>query len=468
MIGSTLCAAAMCVAAVKLACDRAAACTTAACTTAGGRGFIRRLAMTTLAAAALMTTAAGQNVREKTIMRVFWQDAASQKLSYANLTASSRWNLRRGWVGGFPQLEASTQSLGEMVAVDGQVFVSVTAADDTAAGGWLCLDSGAFEEPHGNHTHWKYTRTPRVRQSELAVGRGQTAGLMQHNGTVVHADSTGACTLLTTGQMKFGGDRGLRQLTLPQPARFCLIEGQHLFTAGEKSERIATASYDISAATRPLNGSDFPGAQLTGIVYNSGRKFVAYDRGIQREISRANGRETTSLDLQEMVHEMTSEQDWVLFTCGVGEDTRLCLTRAADPGRGFVTLPVPGSDGTKPRSLSTKLSLGKRHAFVIQETATAGTPAKEQLVIIRLDPNKDGDFSDATIRQRIDLGMRPPAPAGNSGLCFDAYGRYAVVSSPAAGVLTVISLSKMSVVARFQVGGAPGRIVGVGAAEHFH
>lgn len=462
MIRSTLCAAAVCTDAVKRAC-RPAVCTTAIC-----RAAICRLALGTLAAATLMTTAAGQNVREKTIMRVFWQDAASQKLSYANLTASTRWNLRRGWVGGFPQLDTSTQSLGEMVAVDGQVFVSVTAATDAAAGGWLCLDSGAFEEPHGNHTHWKYTRTPRVRQSKLAAGHGQTSGLMLHNGTVVHADSTGACTLLSAGQMKFGGERGIRQLTLPKPARFCLVAGQQLFTAAESGEGIVTASYDISAATRHLSGSEFPGAQLLGIVHNSGRTFLASDQGIQWEPSPASEGETVSLDLQEMVHGITSEQNWVLFTCGDGEDTRLCLTKAADPGRGFVTLPLPGPDGTKPRSLSTRLSLGKRYAFVIQETSTAGTPAAEQLVIIRLDPNKDGDFSDATIRQRIDLGTRPPAANGNSDICFDAYGRYAVVSSPAAGILTVISLSKMSVVARFQVGGAPGRMVGVGAAEHFH
>ena len=89
-------------------------------------------------------------------------------------------------------------------------------------------------------------------------------------------------------------------------------------------------------------------------------------------------------------------------------------------------------------------------------------------MVVLLDPNKDGDFSDAKIQKTIDLGMRPPAAAGNCALCFDAYGRYAVVSSPASGLLTVLSLTKMSVVARFNVGGAPGRIVSVGAAEHFH
>ncbi|MCR9199062.1 MAG: hypothetical protein NXI04_10485 [Planctomycetaceae bacterium] len=439
-----------------------------ACRLSVYRLVVRRLPLSILAAATLMTTATGQNVREKTIMRVFWQDAASQKLSYANLTASSRWNLRRGWVGGFPQLDASTQSLGEMVAADGQVFVSVTAASDAAVGGWLCLDSGAFEEPHGNHTHWKYTRTPKVRQSELTVGRGQVSGLKQHGDTVVHADSTGACTLLTPGQMKFGGDRGIRRVTLPEPAPFCMLDGQTLITVGEKAGQIVTRNYRLTDPLTSRTETAFEGGRLSGVVHNSQATFLSCDGGINRLTTNSSGVVTPSTQINEPVSGLTSHLQWVLGTAGTGEDARLCLKNATQSASAITQLPIPGPEGTRPLVPRVTLSLGKRFAFVIQQATSPDVGVQEQLTVILLDPNKDKDFSDARIHRTIDLGTQLAAKAAARDICFDAYGRHAVLTSPAEGVMTVISLSKMNIVARFRVGGAPGRIVSVGAAEHFH
>ena len=417
--------------------------------------------------ATLTTNASAQNVRETTIMRVFWQDAVTQKLSYANLTASSRWNLRRGWVSGFPALDPATQTLGDMVAADGQVIVSVEAGSDTAAGGWLCLDSGAFEEPHGNHTHWKYTRRPRVRQSELAAGRGQSAGLIEHAGTVVHADSTGACTLLTPGQLKLGGDRGIRKLTLPEPARFGLLDGSRLITVWE-TDAIAAANYQLTQTLQPDSRSANLGTNLAGVVHNSGHTFVSHSQGLTRATPATDAATHQALDISEPVSRPTSQLQWVLATAGTGADARLCLTNATAPVPNIVQLPIPGPAGTRPLPPRTTLSLGKRYAFIVQQSASSETSAPEQLIVVLLDPNKDKDFSDARIHRTIDLGTKAALTTADRDICFDAYGRHAVISSPSDGILTVLSLAKMNIVARFKVGGAPGRLVSVGAAEHFH
>ena len=89
---------------------------------------------------------------------------------------------------------------------------------------------------------------------------------------------------------------------------------------------------------------------------------------------------------------------------------------------------------------------------------------------MELDPNRDGDLSDARVRKTIPVGssqidgdvdVKPE-------IAFDAYGRNAVFTEPRDGVLNVLSVQNMQILARFKVGGIPDRVIAVGAPEHFH
>ena len=56
---------------------------------------------------------AQNQVRKKTITRVFWQDAVSKKLKYADLSTTDKWHMTTGSVSGLT--EETIESLGPMV-----------------------------------------------------------------------------------------------------------------------------------------------------------------------------------------------------------------------------------------------------------------------------------------------------------------------------------------------------------------
>lgn len=405
-----------------------------------------------------------QNVREKVITRVFWQDAESQKLSYANLTATNRWNLRRNWVSGFPALDPKTQSLGELYASQGQVFVSVESQQDGVAGGWFCLDSGAFEEPHGNHTHWKYTRTPKVRQSDFASGRGQQSSLMLCGDMAVYSDSTADCTIMKAADMKFGGTRGIRKLSLSKPAGLCLDgNGKTIALSGNDQSGQLTA-YD--RAGNVAGEVALASGNVESALVNSGKVFLAHEGGISMasltdlSVQKVNGPQPASA--------LNAHLSWVLYTANSGDASQLCLLNGSQQDPEVVSLPIPGAAGTRLSTPEVVMSLGKRYAILFTEREASEEAMEQTLIVVLLDPNKDKNFSDAKIARTISLGTSSAASGEQHGICFDAYGRHAVISSPDDGMLTVLSLQKLNVVARFKVGGKPGRIVAVGAAEHFH
>ena len=121
-------------------------------------------------------SAVAETIRTKTVTRIFWQDRDTDKLSYADITASDKWGIKRGWVAGFPKLDAEKQDLVQMKANNGMLVVGVRDHDDGSfQSGWVSIDTGVFEEPHGNHSHWKYTATPKVTGQQLNTDQGNPA-----------------------------------------------------------------------------------------------------------------------------------------------------------------------------------------------------------------------------------------------------------------------------------------------------
>ena len=69
--------------------------------------------------------AVGQNVRAKTITRVFWHDRETQAVSWADVVAESRWRLKRGPQDGLPQLDPDTQRISDLAAAGESLMVAV-------------------------------------------------------------------------------------------------------------------------------------------------------------------------------------------------------------------------------------------------------------------------------------------------------------------------------------------------------
>lgn len=228
---------------------------------------------------------------------------------------------------------------------------------------------------------------------------------------------------------------------------------------------------------------NLPTGVIHGATHNSGKVFFAPADGVcwvQADMNLKQSPQSVKINYIALGTDSESDKplrtgafenqrNWVLFATGTADQSSLCMINAASTEPKVVKLAIPVDDGLKLLTPSTVLSLGKRYAFLFQDRTDADSDIQEKLTIVELDPNRDRDFSDARIASTIDVGAsRIEGHHGHHAMSFDAYGRYAVFSEPGEGMINVMDLDKMSVCARFRVGGTPDSLTAVGAPEFHH
>lgn len=432
-----------------------------------------------------------QAVRSKVMTRIFWQDRATDQISYADLVATNKWSIQRGWVKGFPKLDADKQDLVQMKECSGVLMVGVRDHDDGShQSGWVAVDTGVSEEPHGNHTHWKYVRKPVVRQSKLDTEQGNPAHLYVYDRQFYMANDTknGFTKAVPTAFMEDGA---------ADTTRFFPGGGNHITLAAVQNN-VAYSSWidgggpnvgrvDVVDLRQDQPSIAYSFQLPTGVIHgatsNSGKIFLAPMDGVcwvAADTSLSQSADSVAVNHLSLGKDAESKKplrtgafensrNWVLFSTGKADQSALCLINAAQPEPTIVKVPISVADGLKLMTPKAVLSLGKRYAFLFQDRTDAESDVQEQLTIVELDPNRDRDYSDAKVMMSLPVGAsRIEGHFGHHALSFDAYGRYAVFTEPADGVINVMSLQKLKVVARFRVGGVPDSIVAVGAPEHFH
>ena len=452
-----------------------------------GRTVLTKLTLYSFSSIALLiavllpcTTADGQTQRKKTITRVFWQDLESGKLNYADLATTDKWHINRGFVQGFPELEAGKQKLGPMQQIGKTLMVSVNSAGDAGESKLAAIDSGVFEQPHGNHAHWVYSNLPQVRNmlpvtgvatKSMAINNQYFFGLSDQR--FVAADPN---QMMLQGNsnalrmMKGGGDGG----------SMAVANNGFGFATWNESEGDHAGQVDVVNLRNPnVAASSFKigSSGISAVTANSGKVFFAHDGGLSwtsvNQAFNANQSVPTvnpvlNSELNSKPSSLINERNWVLFTAN-GEQPSLCMCNAAAGQPGLLKLPIPVEQGLRLSEPKTKLSLGKRYAFFFLEREDAGSELQEQLVVIELDPNRDFDFSDARVAKQIPVdASKIDGDRGHHQICFDAFGRFAVFTNPGDGLLSVMTLNDLVVRVRFRVGGVPERVVAVGAPEHFH
>lgn len=458
-------------------------------------GFTRAFGATLLTACILLLpTAEGQNVRPKTITRVFWQDRESGKLSFADIVATNKWNLKRGWVQDYPSIDAKSQSLSDIRVVGIAVVAGLSATEkNSVGGGWIVLDSGVFEEPHGNHFHWRYSKKPRVLQQNLtAADSGVTAvvnaerscflaGLPANGFTKVSAaslKSSGGKTVTPSDGLRFtgGGRRPIIAALNEAVAYAAWGEAE-----GESAGRVDVVNLKKPGAVSVAYSFQLPGGDVRAAAASSNKVYFATSEGIYRidgdarlEQSTdtvkpipvlAKSGETSTLTTTET---FSTDRNWLIFSSS-GQSPSLCLINSAVSQQHILRVPIPMENGLTLSAPRIKLSLGKRYAFLFQTRTGQDSSAQEMLTVVELDPNRDRNFSDARVKLSVPVGAsKVSGQFGQHDICFDAYGHYAVFTEPGTGILNLMALKNLRVVARFRVGGAPDRIIAVGAPEHFH
>lgn len=432
-----------------------------------------------------------QTVRTKVMTRIFWQDRDTDQLAYADITKADKWSINRGWVDGFPKIDAEKQDLVQMKASGGILMVGVRDHDDGKhQSGWVAIDTGVSEEPHGNHTHWKYTGAPIVKKTKLDTDQGNPAHVYLYDSQFYLANDT------KNGFTK-AAPTGFVQADTQDVAKFYPGGGNHI-TLAAVNNVVAYSSWidgggpnlgrvdvvDLRQSEPKISYSfNLPTGVIHGATANSGKVFLAPADGVcwvDADTSLSQSGDSVKVHYLSLGKDAESDKplrtgafensrNWVLFGTGMADQSALCLVNAALTEPKIVKVPIDVADGLKLTTPKAVLSLGKRYAFLFQNRTDPDSDVQELLTIVELDPNRDRDYSDARVKMNLPVGAsKVEGHSGHHAITFDAYGRYAIFTEPANGIISVMSLQNFNIVARFRVGGVPNSIVAVGAPEHIH
>lgn len=426
------------------------------------------------------------------VARLLWQDRDKDTLMWGEVHSGEKWIVSASPVKDFPKLDVEKQDLVQMDCAEGHLLVGVRDHDDGKfQSGWVAVDTGVREEPHGNHSHWKFISAPSVKSSRLDADQGNPGHLCLYNDHFYMANDT-----------KNGFTQICPKDLEAKPASDCGVffsgGGNHITMAAiDNSVCYATwidgggpnvGRVDVVNLKKPEGDNTaytfkLPTGVIHGATANSGRVFFAPADGIcwvDADTSLTGSTETIvvnhiSLGKEEGAEKpnrtgaFVNHRNWVLFTTGGPEGkSSLCLLDAKAAKPAVIKLPIEMKDGLSLVTPEVVLaSGGKRYAFLFQDRKEG--EVQEQLTIVDLDPNGDRDLSDAKIAKTM------PVPAskvaghhGHHSVAFDSEGRLACFTNPGEGTIWVMTLRDLEVRAKSIVGGTPGAIVAIGAPEHKH
>lgn len=433
--------------------------------------------VTVLVSLTFCISASAQNTRKKTITRIFWQDRESQKLSYADLSTTNKWHIKRGWVKGFPQ-PADAQTLGPMTLNGTQLLVGTVGEQ---ANQIVRIDSGVYQRPHGSHFHWEYTNVP---QASLKQPMPGVFGLADSSPNFVffHLATGGVAKAEWNSPSQpvsatFAGGKKGAMATVNDAVVYATWPDAE----GENAGRVDVLHASLDAA-RGAYQFKLPAGEIESVATANQKVFFAHKDGISwvpadttlrqrdQEIAVANVANGSTENLGAIPTSLTTEKNWILFTTSNSAGrASLGMLNSAAANPTVTQLSVPIENGLALSKPKTKLSLGKRFAFLFQERVDVASEVQEKLVVIELDPNRDSNFSDARIASVVKIGnSKIDGRFGHHDICFDDYGRFAVFTDPGDGMINIMTLNDMTLRAKFRVGGIPDHILAVGSPEHFH
>ena len=418
--------------------------------------------------------------------RLIWQDRSDDQLKWADLYVSPQWRMTTSPVSGFPKLDKDKQDMVQMKILNGTLLVGVRDQQDGEfQSGWVAVDTGVREEPHGNHSHWKYVSAPKIQNSVLDKTQGNPAHLYAYNGTFYLAnDRRNGFTQLVPASLQ-----------AKKSGRFFTGGGNHITMAiannkvgystwidggGPNKGRVDVVNLQ-QASGAPAYSFHLPTGAIHGATVNSNRVFFAPADGVCWTNVDPNPQQQVDVKVHHLKLGTDKETDkplrtgafanhrnWVLFVTGSADSSALCLVDAAAPTPKVIKIPIPVADGLRlvtPAVVKTRSA--KRYAFVFHDRT--GSDISEKLTVIDLDPNRDRHFADARMAVTMPIGAsKVEGHYGHHSVCFDPDGRYACVANPGDGTIDVISLRSLQMVARMQVGGSPSAVTCVGGGVHHH
>ena len=428
----------------------------------------------------------------KPVVRLFVQDHAARSLKWADVLAGADGKLSLAPpadIPGFPALDAK-QRLVQMEAVDGKLLVGVRDDEDGGhASGWVLVGAGAKYTDHGDHGHWSFRKKPFVIGSRVDQGQGNPAHLYAYAGKFYLANDR------KNGYTRF------------DPADFPDVKDAHAGTrprfvpGGGNHITLAAAGDAVGYATWIDGGGPNKGRVDVTMLNTGGPPAVTYSFHLPTGVihgataaadkvffAPADGVCWVAADPsaklkpdQVVVHHVplgtdgekplrtgafAAHKNHVLCVTGRGAAGKLVVldAAAADPKPVFV--PLPGGDKLKPLTPAVVLAGGKRPLALVFHDHDPKDPAADRLDVVALDPDGNGDLSDAKVVTSLAVGpSKVEGHFGHHAAAFDAGGEWAFFTNPGDGTLGVLDLETLAVVSTFKLAGTPTVLVAVGGRD---
>lgn len=436
----------------------------------------------TFAALSLMGSSS-VHAEGRTIARLFWQDHHNATLKWADLQKSKDgYSLSENDVNDFPDLDTDDQTLVQMQVDDGLLVVGVRdEANGDIGSGWVAVETGATQEEHGDHFHWRFLEAPSVHSKVIDSGQGNPAHLYRYGTSFVMAnDQRNGFTVLDSksvrdakspteaGQFYEGGGG---HITL------AVAEGKVAYSTwidreGENAGRVdvvglaenADKGYRIACPTGILHGATYCGDKVF-FAPSDGVCWVRADLDVDdaADSIKVNHLEigTDSDGKPLRTGAFATIDQAVVFSSGKAEQSKLCFIDASCDTLKVQSLSMElASDQSLKTPIVGKGSGGRPIALCFAESKEA--PESDQLYVVDLDPDGNGDYSDAKARAPIAVGpSQIEGHFGHHDAVFLPRGRQIAVTNPGDASIWVISLGDQSVEAKFECEGMPTSLVSI-------
>lgn len=425
--------------------------------------------------------------------RIFWQDREKKTLMWGELVKIGNGLILRnsGQVPGFPKLDKERNELVQMDRIGSLLVVGIRDDDDGKLNsGWVAIDVGVDEMPHGNHSDYNYRNPPRVIAKVLDKSQGNPAHLYVYDNAFFLAnDQLNGYTQLDPeklarrtpgykGTFHRGGGAHITLATVGRKIGY----GTWIQGGGPDKGRIDVSNLSKTGEDSIAYSFHLPVGGLHGATANSGRVFFAPTDGVywvdaDLELKlNAESVVTHHLSLGKdedndrpyRTGAFVNHRNWVLFNTGALDQSAFCLIDATTAKPSVVKVPINVADGLSlvtPEVVAT--ASGKRYAFLFQNKQEGDV--KEILTIIDLDPNRDRNFSDAAITKSIYVGpSKVEGHYGHHSIGFDDDAMYGLMTNPGSGEIWIMSLTQASVIGKYRVGGMPTSVTVVGGEASKH
>ncbi|MFG0266442.1 MAG: hypothetical protein ACF8AM_15040 [Rhodopirellula sp. JB055] len=413
----------------------------------------------------------------RTIARLFWQDHSTASLKWGDLQKSKEgYSLKEHAVDGFPELDVDDQTLVQMQIDDGLLVVGVRdEANGDIGSGWVAIESGATQEAHGDHFHWRFQASPSVHSKLIDDSQGNPAHLYRYGKSFVMAnDQRNGFTVMNA--------KSVRKAMKPSEAgQFYEGGGGHITLAvangkvgystwihgeGENAGRVDVVG--LAENTGKGYRIDCPTGVLHGATYCGGKVFFAPAEGIcwvKADLEVDDAADSVQVNQLEIGTDPEGNPlrtgafatlgDQVVFTSGKADQSRLCFVDASCDQPTVQTMKMElASDQSLRTPIVGKGSGGRPIALCFAESKEA--PDTDQLYVVELDPDGNGDFSDAKAGEPIAVGpSQIEGHFGHHDAVFLPRGRQVAITNPGDASLWVISLTDQSVKAKFDCEGMP-------------